>query len=132
MSELRWIMHTLVCEGLGAFIVGLTSVPWLRRCFLVGEILFNLRILRSSFFIGLSWLGLSVVRKVFPYRIMSVGQMRSCQTRYRFYCSLQLPFVGFLSLFTHSSHHFEVFDSPKDDIVGLKVGLPTLSCRYLG
>ena len=29
-------------------------MPWLRRCFLVGEILFNLRILQSPFLIGLS------------------------------------------------------------------------------
>ena len=28
-------------------------MPWLRKCFLVGEILFKLRILRSSFLIGL-------------------------------------------------------------------------------
>ena len=33
--------------------VGLTSVHWLRRCFLVGEILFKSRILRSSSLIGL-------------------------------------------------------------------------------
>ena len=32
--------------------IGLTIIPWPRRCFLVGEILFNSRILRNSFLIG--------------------------------------------------------------------------------
>ena len=52
----REIVRTLICEGLSGFYssVGLTSVPWLRRCFLVGEKLFILRILRNPFFVGVS------------------------------------------------------------------------------
>ena len=48
-------MRTLVCEGFGGFYssIGLTSIPWLRRSFLVGEILFNSHILRNSFLVGL-------------------------------------------------------------------------------
>ena len=38
VPELGWIMHTLICKGLGGFYssIGLTSPPWLRRPFLVG------------------------------------------------------------------------------------------------
>ena len=72
-------------------IVGLTTMPWLRRCFLLGEILFNLCILWSSFLIGLSWLGLNVVRKIFPGMFMRVGQVRPHQTCQRFYYSLHRP-----------------------------------------
>ena len=52
----REIVRTLICEGLSGFYssVGLTSVPWLRRCFLVGEKLFILRILRNLFLVGVS------------------------------------------------------------------------------
>ena len=32
--------------------IGLTLIPWLRRCFLVGEILLSLRILWNPFLIG--------------------------------------------------------------------------------
>ena len=47
-------MRTLICEDFGVFYssIGLTLVPWLRRYFLVGEILFNSRILQNPFFIG--------------------------------------------------------------------------------
>ena len=48
-------------------------MPWLERCFLIGKILFNLHILWSSFLIGFSLLGLSVVRKIFPYMLICVG-----------------------------------------------------------
>ena len=70
--------------------VGLTYVPWLRRCFLVGEILFKSRILQSSFLIGLSWLVLSVVHKIFPSMLMCEGHVKPCQARQMFYYSLQL------------------------------------------
>ena len=51
-------MCTLVCKGLGVFIVawGWHSFFWQRRSFLVGEIFFNSHILRDPFLIGLSWL----------------------------------------------------------------------------
>ena len=49
-------MCTLVCKGLGVFIVawGWHSFLWQRRSFLVGEIFFNSHILRDPFLIGLS------------------------------------------------------------------------------
>ena len=49
-------MYTLVCGGLEVFYssIGLTFVPWLKRSFFMREIFFNSRILRDSFFIGLS------------------------------------------------------------------------------
>ena len=49
-------MRTLICESFGGFYssIGLTLIPWLRRYFFVREILFNLRILRNSFLVGLT------------------------------------------------------------------------------
>ena len=102
--------------------VRLTFVPWLGRCFLVGEILFNLHILRCSFLIGLSWLGLIEVSKIFPYMLMRVGQARPCQTHQRFYYPLQLPSVGFLPSSTHSNRRLYVFDSSKVTLLALRWG----------
>ena len=47
-------MRTLIYEGFGFFYssIGLTSTPWPRRSFLVGEIFFNLHILQNPFLIG--------------------------------------------------------------------------------
>ena len=66
-------MRTLVCEGLGFFYssIGLILVLWLRRSFFVGENLFNSRILRNPFLVGVLLIGLSVERKIFPYILMS-------------------------------------------------------------
>ena len=63
--------------------MGLIFVPWFRRSFLVGEILFNSHILLDLFLIGLSWLGLSVGHKIFPYMLMREGQAMSASSKVR-------------------------------------------------
>ena len=48
-------MCIVFSEGLGFFYSGveLTLISWVRRCFLVGKILINVRILRDSSHIGI-------------------------------------------------------------------------------
>ena len=77
--------------------MGLTFVSWLRRSFLVGEILFASHILRDPFLIGLSWLELNVGHEIFSHMPMHGGQVKPRKLRQGFAYPLQLPFVNFIS-----------------------------------
>ena len=87
--------------------MGLIFVPWFRRSFLVGEIFFNSHILLDLFLIGLSWLGLSVGHKIFPYMLMREGQAMSASSKVRLSSLASLRQLHIPSMY--SSHLVQVF-----------------------
>ena len=92
-------MRTLIYEGFGFFYssIGLTSAPWPRRSFLVGEIFFNSFILRNPFLVGVLLIRVERgVQDISLHTSMHEDQVRPHHTCQRSTYPLKLLPINFL------------------------------------